>query len=327
METRERPAPPLLLRIFRDMARLKANDDRLTSLVKSGRVATTFYSWRGQEAIPSAAFAALNPDDYLCTIYRGLHDAIAKGVPLDRLWAELLGRATGTCKGKGGPMHITHPASGLMVTTGVVGSSMPIATGLGYASQVLGDGRVTVAMFGDGASNIGAFHESLNLASVWKLPVIFICQNNGYAEHTRFSKCTSVESVADRASAYSMVGASVDGNDPVAVYQAVDAAARRARGGEGPTLIEAVTFRFRGHVFGDDDAYMLPGEKDSWAGKDPYPCYRNHLLQWGVATEVELAAIELEAQGELDKAIEFAMASAPSEIAELEKDVFGGVAA
>lgn len=311
-----------MVEIFRCMVRLKLTDERLTKLVKSGAVATTFYSWRGQEAIPSGAFAALNADDYLCTIYRGLHDAIAKGVPLKALWAELLGRSTGTCKGKGGPMHITHPESGLMVTTGIVGSSMPIATGLALASQIKGDGKVSVAMFGDGASNIGAFHESLNLASVWNLPVIFICQNNGYAEHTRLSKATAIDRIGDRSSAYSMPGHTIDGNNPVEVYNTVKAAAARARAGEGPTLIECLTFRHRGHVFGDMDEYMHPGEKEEWIKKDPYPNFRARLIDEKIASEEELAAIEEEALKELDEAVEFAMQSPFADLSEVTTDVF-----
>lgn len=319
----ENLGPDLLTQMFRTMARLKTNDDKMAALMKAGRISMPFYSWRGQEAIPTGTFAALRPDDYLCTIYRGLHDAIAKGIPLDRLWAELLGRSDGTCKGKGGPMHITHPEKGIMLTTGIVGSSMPIATGLGFASQVKGDARVTVAMFGDGASNIGAFHESLNLAAVWKLPIIFMCQNNGYAEHTRFSKCTSVANVADRAVAYSIPGVTVDGNDPVAVYRAVQVAADRARAGEGPTLIEGMTFRYRGHVFGDDQAYMEEGEKDAWMARDPFPRFRARLLDLGVASDGVLAEIEREAVAEVEAAVEFAMASPPVSLDELETDVFG----
>ena len=156
-------------------------------------------------------------------------------------------------------MHITHPATGVMVTTGIVGSSMPIANGLALASQLRGEKRVTVAYFGDGASNIGAFHEALNLAAVWKLPVVFVCQNNGYGEHTRYAVATSAAHVSDRAAAYQMPGVRVDGNDPLALYAAAKGAIERARAGQGPTLLEAETFRFNGHVLGDADAYMGKG--------------------------------------------------------------------
>ena len=162
------------------------------------------------------------------------------------LWAEYAGKVTGTCKGKGGPMHITHPASGVMVTTGIVGSSMPIANGLALAAQIRGERRIAVAYFGDGATNIGAFHEALNMAAVWKLPVLFVCQNNGYGEHTRYELATSVAKISDRAASYQIPGVTVNGNDPLAVYAAAQSAIERARAGAGPTLLEARTFRVSG---------------------------------------------------------------------------------
>src|SRR5712672_358151 len=214
------PTPETLLEMYGIVARILKNDEHSHRVIKSGRIAAPYYSPRGQEIIPAAISVNLTARDYICTIYRGTHDMIAKGVPLKELWAEVAGRITGTSKGKGGPMHITHPATGCMITTGVVGSSMPIANGLAWASQLKGDGRVTIANFGDGASNIGAFHESLNLASLWKLPVVFVCQNNQYAEHTTYAKATSVARVADRGAAYSMESVCVDGNDPDKMYEA-----------------------------------------------------------------------------------------------------------
>ncbi|MAT50341.1 MAG: pyruvate dehydrogenase, partial [Porticoccaceae bacterium] len=262
-ESKAQPDKSVLVEMYRKMALIKHNDEHARKAIMSGRLPMIYYSPRGQEVIPSAVSVCLNKDDTICTIYRGTHDMLAKGVPLEALWAELAGRATGTCKGKGGPMHITHPESGCMVTTGIVGSSMPIANGLALASQVRGDSKVTVAYFGDAASNIGAFHEALNMASIWKLPVVFVCQNNRYGEHTKFEKATAVERISDRATAYSMPGVHVDGNDPLAMYEAARTAIDRARAGQGPTLIEAVTFRFYGHVFGDADGYMDKAEKEA----------------------------------------------------------------
>jgi TPP-dependent pyruvate/acetoin dehydrogenase alpha subunit len=318
----ENPSWAILEGIFRTMTLLKLHDERFRSLLKSGRVAMPYYSWRGQEAIPAGLSAALQPEDYICTIYRGLHDSLSRGVPLRELWAELFGKATGTCKGKGGPMHITHPKSGVMVTTGVVGSSMPIANGLALASQIAGDGRVTVAAFGDGASNIGAFHESLNLASIWKLPVIFVCSNNLYSEHTKFENATAVNRVADRGAAYRMPGIRVDGNDPLEVYAVAQTAIARARRGDGPTLIEAMTFRFYGHVFGDQDAYMGAGEKAAAMAKDPVPAFRQWLIAGGKATEAALARIEAEITAQIDDAEQFAIASPFPDPMELETDIY-----
>jgi TPP-dependent pyruvate/acetoin dehydrogenase alpha subunit len=308
--------------IFRKMSLLKQNDERFRSVIKSGRLTMPYYSPRGQEVIPSAISVCLNDDDYICTIYRGTHDSLAKGVPVKLLWAELAGRVTGTCKGKGGPMHITHPASGVMVTTGIVGSSMPIANGLAWASQLSGDGRVTVAYFGDGASNIGAFHESLNLASLWKLPVVFVCSNNRYAEHTKTSVGTAIDKIARRADSYTMPGVHVDGNDPIAMYEAARTAIDRARAGEGPTLIEAMTFRFFGHVFGDADAYMDEGEREAHMAKDPYPAFRAALIAAGEATEAQLAAIEEEIRVEVEEAVEFAFSSDYPDPVEVYRDVY-----
>ena len=297
------------------------NDERFRAVIKSGRIVAPYYSPRGQEIIPAAVSACLTDSDYICTIYRGVHDMIAKGVPLKQLWAEIAGKATCACKGKGGPMHITDPSSGVMVTTGIVGSSMPIANGLALAAQLRGEKRVAVAYFGDGASNIGAFHEALNLAAVWKLPVVFVCQNNGYAEHTRYDLATSAAKISDRAASYQMPGFTVDGNDPVAMYAAASRAVERAREGGGPTLIEARTFRFFGHVFGDDDSYMDKGEKAAAMARDPVPRLRAWLVEQSYATASELERMESELDAEIQAAIDFALSSPNPDIIELRRDV------
>lgn len=316
------------LEIYKRVALLKANDERSRKMIMSGRLVLPYYSYRGQEIIPSAMAAALTDDDYWVTIYRGIHDMLAKGMPLNDLWAEIAGRVDGTCKGKGGPMHLTYPKKGIMVTTGIVGSSMPIANGIAWGSQMSGNDRVTIATFGDGASNIGAFHESLNLASVWKLPVIFLCQNNLYGEHTTYEKATSAGRIADRAAAYSMPGVRVNGNDPIEMYVAAREAVARARAGEGPTLIEAMTFRFHGHVFGDADAYMDKAQKKAAMEADPVPIFRARLIAEGIASEEQLAGIEAEIESRIDAAVEFALASPFPDLGELTRDVYAeGVAA
>ena len=318
------PAQAVLVDMYRRMTLIKQNDERFRAAIKAGHIVAPYYSPRGQEVIPAALSVNLTDQDYICTIYRGIHDMLAKGVPVKLLWAEIAGKATGTCKGKGGPMHITHPASGVMITTGIVGSSLPIANGLALAAQIRGERRVTIANFGDGAANIGAFHEALNLASLWKLPVVFVCQNNGYAEHTRYAAGTSVAQISERAAGYRMPGVTVDGNDPLAMYEAARDAIHRARAGLGPTLLEAMTFRFFGHVFGDADTYMKAGEKDAAMAQDPVPAFRRWLVDRGQANEADLASIESAIAAEIDEAVEFALASPPPDISELRHDVFAG---
>lgn len=305
------------------MALLKANDERSRKAITSGQLMMPYYSYRGQEVIPAAMSVNLTDEDYLCTIYRGIHDMLAKGLPLRELWAEIAGRKGGTCKGKGGPMHLTYPEKGIMVTTGIVGSSMPIANGLAWASQVVEDGRVTVATFGDGASNIGAFHEALNMASVWKLPVIFLCQNNRWGEHTAYHKSTSAKRIADRANGYGMPGIHVDGNDPIAMYGAAREAVERARAGDGPTLVEAMTYRFHGHVFGDADQYIDKAEKAKWIENDPYPKFRARLIEDGIASEEQLAGIEADFERQIEEAVAYALDCPFPDTAELSTDVYG----
>ncbi len=310
-----------LLDIYTRTMRVARSDERFRSLLMTGKLAVLYYTYRGQELASAAMMAALEPSDYLVTTYRGQHDQIAKGVPLGPLYAEIAGRVTGTCKGKGGSMHITHPASGVMVTTGVVGSGLPIANGLALASQNRGDKRVTVTCFGDGATNIGAFHEAMNMAQLWQLPVIFFCQNNRYGEHTAFADHTKVGSIAERAKAYNMRAVTVDGNDAEAMYAAAHAAVARARAGEGPTLIEAMCYRMLGHFFGADFSYMPPEHLAEMAAADPLPRLRTLMLERQF-TEAELDGIVAEIEVELDAAVEFAFASAVPGPEELTLDVF-----
>lgn len=311
-----------LLDIYKRAALLKANDERARKVILSGQVAMVYYSYRGQEIIPSVMGSVLRDDDTICTIYRGIHDMLGKGFPLKELWAELAGRSTGSCKGKGGPMHLTYPPKGIMVTTGIVGSSAPIANGLAWAAQLDKSDRVSVCTFGDGASNIGAIHEAMNLASVWKLPTIFVCQNNLFAEHTTFEKMTGGQNIANRADGYGMPGVRVDGNDPEAMYSAFAEAVARARAGEGPTLLECMTFRFFGHNFGDDDSYIPPEQKAAAMEADPVPRFRARLIADRIASEDELAAFEADVESQIDEALEFALSSPWPTADDLRFDVF-----
>ncbi len=314
--------PDVLRSIFEVASKIKLCDERFRRLIGSGQAFLIYYSPRGQELIPASFAPLLRPDDYVLTTYRGLHDQVAKGVDLKALWAEFLGRGAGACKGKGGPMHLTDPSAGLMVTTGIVGGGIPIANGFGLAAQMRGTDQVTVVNFGDGASNIGGFHEALNLAGVWKLPVVFVCQNNRYAEHTAFADGTGCEKVSTRAAGYGMPGVTVDGNDAVAMYAAAKEAVDRARSGGGPTLIEANTYRFFGHLLGDAMEYQPAAEREAAIEADPVPRLRAQLIDQGVLSAEEAAAIEARIDAEIDEAVEFALAAEPPADDELFTDVY-----
>jgi pyruvate dehydrogenase E1 component alpha subunit len=314
------PDRDTLIEIYRRTTLINQSDERFRTLLSQGKLAFVYYPVRGQEVLSAAMMTALEPGDYLVTTYRGLHDQLAKGVPSKVLWAECAGRATGSCKGKGGPMHITHPETGVMVTTGVVGSGLPIANGLALSSQNRRDGRVTVVSFGDGASNIGAFHEAMNMAQLWKLPVIFLCQNNRYGEHTAFAAHTAVESIVDRAAGYGMLGVKTNGNDPIAMYLTAKEAVRRARAGEGPTLIEAMTFRMLGHLFGADYSYVPKELTAAAIENDPVPAFRRLLLELQVS-EADVRAIEIDVEREIDEAVDYALASPFPAMNELGLDI------
>lgn len=310
-----------LFDIFKLTMTIARFDEKMRGLIAGGQLQTIYYTVRGQELVSAAAISALKPTDYLVTTYRGQHDQIAKGVPLGPLIAEIAGRSTGTCKGKGGSMHITHPDSGVMVTTGVVGSGLPIANGLAMAAQNRKDGRVAVACFGDGATNIGAFHEAMNMAELYKLPVIFFCQNNHYGEHTAFADHTKCESIAARAVAYGMKSVTVDGNDAIATREAMDAAVARARAGEGPTLIEAMCYRMMGHFFGADFSYMPKEHLDEMASADPLPRLRALMIEHQF-TERELDDAVAKIDAEIEEAIKFALDSPKADPAEIAIDVY-----
>lgn len=315
-----------LLDIYTRTMKVNRTDEKFRSLLMQGKVAVMYYCVRGQELVSAAAMAALRDEDYVVCTYRGQGEQTAKGIPAEKWWAECLGKVTGTCKGKGGTMHITHPEKGIMVTTGVVGSGLPIANGLAMASQNTGDGKVTMVSFGDGAANIGAFHEALNMAQLYKLPVVFLCQNNRYGEHTAFADHTQSESIYGRAAGYGMKGVRVDGNDVFAMYHAAKDAVDRARAGEGPTLIEAMCYRMMGHFFGADFSYMPKEHLAEMQREDPLPKLRAVMLEHQF-TEVELDAIVAGIDAEIDEAVAKALAADLPGPEELQIDVFEKVPA
>ena len=262
MTIQKQPDSATLVDIYRRTSLIKQNDERFRSVIKSGKLVMPYYSPRGQEVIPSALSVHLSDDDYICTIYRGIHDMLAKGVPTRLLWSELAGKATGTCKGKGGPMHVTHPESGVMVTTGIVGSSLPIANGLALAAQIRGESRVAIAYFGDGAANQGQVYESFNMAQLWKLPAIYIIENNQYAMGTSIERSSSTTELYQRGASFGIPGEQVDGMDVLAVRDATARAVKRAREGGGPFILEVKTYRYRGHSMSDPAKYRTKEEVD-----------------------------------------------------------------
>jgi acetoin:2,6-dichlorophenolindophenol oxidoreductase subunit alpha len=304
------------------MVLMKAADDRLSKGIGTGEFICVYWPSRGQEAIAAAMGVSLREDDQLVTTYRGLHDLIGKGVPLEEIYGEMMGRTVGASRGKGGTMHIAKPDKGVMLSTGIVGAGPPVAVGLAMAAQRKGLDRVTVVSFGDGATNTGSFHEAANMAALWDLPMVLVCQNNLYAEMTPTADTMKLEHVADRSAGYGMPGVRVDGNDPLAVTSVLDEALGRARHGEGPTLIEAVTFRFRGHYFGDRMKYMPPEQLAAAIAADPVPRFRGHLVATGVCSDDELDRIEVAAADEVERALATVVSAAPASIEELECDVY-----
>ena len=304
------------------MALMKAADDRLSKGIGTGEFMCVYWPSRGQEAIAAAMGVALRPDDQLVTTYRGLHDLIGKGVPLEEIYGEMMGRTVGASRGKGGTMHIAKPEVGVMLSTGIVGAGPPVAVGLAMAAKRKGIDRVTVVSFGDGATNTGSFHEAANMAALWDLPMVLVCQNNQYAEMTPTSDTMKLAQVADRAAGYGMPGVRVDGNDPLAVKAALDQALQRARDGGGPTFIECVTFRFRGHYFGDRMPYIPKDQLAAAMEADPVPRFRNHLADAGVCTVAELDRIDADALAAVEAALHTVMAADSPSIDELDCDVY-----
>ena len=299
--------PDTLLEMQRRMLRIRHFDERAARMVKRGQIPGTVHTSIGQEAQVVGACMALGDQDYMTGNHRSHGHPIGKGSPLGPLMAELVGKATGVCGGKGGSLHLADFKVGSLGESGIVGSSIPIAVGAGLSSKVLDNGRVALAFFGDGAANQGCLYEGMNLAGVWKLPVIFLCENNQYALSTPAHTVTSGV-IADRAAGFGMPGVRVeDGQDVLAVYDATRAAVERARGGGGPTLIEVVTYRFREHSeglrLGTD--YRDQDERAQWQGRDPIVLFREHLIATGVATPEQMDAMESQVLDEVEQAVRF----------------------
>lgn len=307
--------------LWRSMAREEALDTRIVTGIKRGELATVIWPSRGQEAVSAAMGHVLRQDDRLVTTYRGLHDHVAKGVPLTEIIGEVMGTSVGASRGKGGTMHITDPEHGVLLTTGIVGSGIPIAVGAALAAVKQGSDRVVVVTFGDGATNTGSFHEGVNLAAVWKLPVVFLCQNNLYAEMTPIEDTMAIPHVADRAKGVGMPGVTVDGNDPVAMVSALEEAVERARAGGGPTLVEAVTFRFEGHYAGDSGKYIPGDQLAHQKTVDPMVTFPRYLVERGIS-QAEIDRIRAEAAAEVEEALKIVLAAPIPDADEIRADVY-----
>ncbi|HMD46463.1 MAG TPA: thiamine pyrophosphate-dependent dehydrogenase E1 component subunit alpha [Acidimicrobiales bacterium] len=330
MDTEDQAAdlvPALRRRMFEIMVLAKACDERLRKGIGTGEFMTVYWPSRGQEAVAAGFATCLRPDDRLVTTYRGLHDQIAKGVPLVEILGEMLGRQVGASRGKGGTMHIADPSVGLMLSTGIVGAGVPVAVGLALAARRQGSDRVVLASFGDGATNTGSFHEATNLAATWRLPVVLVCQNNRYAEMTPTEATMPVSRISDRAKGYDMPGAHVDGNDPEAVHRATAVAVDRARSGGGPTLIECLTYRFFGHFFGDPMAYIPKDELAAAIAADPVGRFADRLLSAGVLDQAGVDEIDAGARHRVDEALATVLASPPPTLDELGRDVYADLGA
>jgi pyruvate dehydrogenase E1 component alpha subunit len=300
-----------LIEMYVRLLRIRYFDDEACEQQRQGRIPAALHTSTGQEAAVVGACMALRADDYLTGNHRSHGHPIAKGAELPPLMAELLGKKTGVCRGKGGSMHLADFAVGSLGESGIVGAGIPVATGAGLSAQVRGTDQVAVCFFGDGASNQGTFHESLNMAAIWKLPVIYFCENNGYAATTAAKDATSVANIASRAVAYGIPGVVVDGQDAVAVHAVTSAAVRHAREGRGPSLVEAKTYRYNEHAegVGIPSIYRTEAEIAEWRRRDPIGIHRRRLVSAGVLTDARAAEIEAEVRAELMAAVEFALAS------------------
>lgn len=313
------PEKTKLIEMYTCMLQIRYFEEKVFELYGQNLVPGTIHLYAGEEAVAVGVCSNLRRDDYIISTHRGHGHCIAKGADLGKTMAEILGKKTGYCKGKGGSMHIADFSIGMLGATAVVGAGIPIASGAGLSIKLRRTDQVAACFFGDGASNQGTFHEGINLAATWALPVLFVCENNLYAMGTRQSQVMLTENVADRAAAYGIPGVTVEGNDVLAVYEATRTAVERARAGKGPTLIECKTYRHKGHSRVDPAAYRPKQEVQQWLQKDPIVRFRAWLFETQTLTEAEAKNIERAVTAAIDEAVKFATESpypAPEEALE-----------
>jgi pyruvate dehydrogenase E1 component alpha subunit len=326
MAVTERPpvelTPETLLAMYERMMLIRVFEDTTQRQFADGQIPGFVHLYAGEEAVAVGVCTHLTDDDYITSTHRGHGHCIAKGVDVAGMAAELMGKSTGICKGKGGSMHVADVSKGMLGANGIVGGGYPLACGAALTAKVHKTGAVAVCFFGDGAANQGTFHESLNLAAIWRLPVVFVCENNGYAEATTFEYHCSTSDIASRAQGYDVPGVVVDGLDAIAVFEVAGEAIARARRGDGPSLIEAKTYRFYGHEEGDAATYRTDAELEAHRARDPLTALRRHLTGQGIATEADLERITAAAQATVDAAYEAGAAAPWPDPAEVLDDVY-----
>lgn len=315
----------ILLDMYTRMLTIRRFEERMLEQMMAGALPGGVHTYIGEEAVGVGVCANLRTEDRITSTHRGHGHIIAKGGDVKKMMAELFGKRTGYCKGKGGSMHIADFSLGILGANGIVGGGLPTAAGSALASQLRGDDQVTVCFFGDGAANQGTFHEAVNLSAVWKLPVIYICENNLYAVTTPAAKSISIEDVADRGASYGIPGMAIDGQDIMAVYEATAEAVKRAREGDGPSLIECKTYRFMGHMGGKEvfeGSYRTEEEVEEWKKRDPITMFEADLLKMGVLTKEDADGIDKQINVEMDEAVAFAEQSPLPEPEEALEDLY-----
>ena len=314
--------PAQLKEALRRMWLIRRFEEGAEQSYMRGLIHGTMHLSIGQEASAMATCMELTDQDKITSNHRGHGHCIAKGADVGRMFAEFFGKETGYCHGRGGSMHIADVKTGNLGANGIVGGGLPIAVGAALSAKRLGKDEVSVCFFGDGANNEGAFHEALNMAAIWKLPVIFVCENNKYGMSTPAAYATAVKNISERAAAYNMPGVTVDGNDFSAVAEAVHTAIARARAGEGPSLVENLTYRWRGHSKSDRNRYRTKEEIEEWMGRDPIVRFRDELIAHGIVNADEADAIEKSAMDAVEAGIEFAKASPAPDVSEVTRYVY-----
>ncbi|MFC3419200.1 thiamine pyrophosphate-dependent dehydrogenase E1 component subunit alpha [Salinicoccus hispanicus] len=311
-----------LIELYEQMWLIRLFDEKVDEFFAKGKIHGTTHLAVGQEASAAGVCALLDDSDKITSTHRGHGHCIAKGADVNNMMAELFGRTTGYCKGKGGSMHIADLEKGNLGANGIVGGGFAIATGAALTSKMRNEGYVVACFFGDGASNEGSFHEAINLASVWQLPVVFVCENNQYGMSGSVNDMTNIKNIADRAVSYGIPGTVVDGNNIFDVMNAMEEAADHARNGNGPSIIECKTYRWKGHSKSDAKKYRTRDEEQEWRSKDPIKRMRDNLIEQGIFTEEDAERIKKEAVQKIEDSVEFALNSPEPDVSTLLEDVY-----